>query len=370
MKASLTRESNQQNLSTKKPFFGPRIFPKLTVNQPNDQYEQEADTIADRVMRIPFQRECHSCAQDKLQRYEKRPEDEKVQKKSQGSVASGMEAPSIVQDVINSGGQPLDTNTRKFFESRLGYDFSDVKIHTRSKAAASAQSVNALAYTYGNNIVFNENQFSPKTDSGKRLLAHELTHVVQQESAQSIQRQVTSFPQEEKEELPIQRATLHRNFHRAPKDVVQCRGGASVGSLCIRSNVVNQGLTDGHAWLSYTPTGSSETTYGTWGNRDPIGLYRDLEVGRPFAASRCTEVDSTDISALNSFASSNNTWTLTNNCSSFAARGWRHVTGEDIPHTTFFIPNPSALGEGIHTLGGTLSPTTVTDESSSSGNSF
>jgi hypothetical protein len=88
------------------------------------------------------------------------------------------------EEYINSlsGGRPLSKDERSFFEPRMGYDFSGVRLHTDSIAAKSAQSVNALAYTSGNNIVFSNEQYSPDTDSGKRLLAHELTHVVQQNS--------------------------------------------------------------------------------------------------------------------------------------------------------------------------------------------
>lgn len=134
--------------------------------------------------------------------------------------------------------------------------------------------------------------------------------------------------------------------------VVQRRGGPKVGTLCVVSNVVSAGLTAGHAWLSYTPDGGTETTYGTWGNLKPKGLYRDREVGRAFAAKRCTDVDAADVTALNTFAAGNNTWTLTNNCSSFAARGWYAITGEGIDHTTMGIPNPSALGAGITAANG------------------
>jgi hypothetical protein len=81
---------------------------------------------------------------------------------------------------LHSGGQALSTEARNFYEPRFGYDFSNVKVHTDSIAAKSAQSINALAYTSGSNIVFNNGQYSPNTDSGKRLLGHELTHVVQQ----------------------------------------------------------------------------------------------------------------------------------------------------------------------------------------------
>ncbi|MFN0276794.1 MAG: DUF4157 domain-containing protein, partial [Chitinophagales bacterium] len=81
---------------------------------------------------------------------------------------------------LNAGGSSLSPETNQFFSQKIGYDFSNVKIHTDNVAAKSAQSINALAYTTGNNIVFNQNQYQPNTDAGKKLLAHELTHVVQQ----------------------------------------------------------------------------------------------------------------------------------------------------------------------------------------------
>lgn len=89
-------------------------------------------------------------------------------------------APLIVSEVLREPGRPLSEGTRNFMESRFGWDFSQVRIHTGAKAAESAQAVNALAYTAGPNVVFNANQFSPGTDNGKSLLAHELAHVVQQ----------------------------------------------------------------------------------------------------------------------------------------------------------------------------------------------
>jgi hypothetical protein len=88
--------------------------------------------------------------------------------------------PSIVHDVLNSPGQPLDAGTRAFMEPRFGQDFSNVRVHTGTKAAESALAVNALAYTVGRDVVFGEGTYKPKTSEGMRLLAHELVHVVQQ----------------------------------------------------------------------------------------------------------------------------------------------------------------------------------------------
>lgn len=88
--------------------------------------------------------------------------------------------PHIVHEVLGSSGQPLDTQTRRFMEPGFGHDFSKVRVHADERADASAQAVSALAYTVGNDLVFAAGQYSPATTRGKRLIAHELTHVVQQ----------------------------------------------------------------------------------------------------------------------------------------------------------------------------------------------
>ena len=101
------------------------------------------------------------------------------------SVSAALEEqePSLVKDVVGSGGgTALDRGTRGFMESRLGADFSDVRIHTDAKASESARSVQAHAYTVGSDVVFQSGQYAPESDSGKRMLAHELSHVVQQRS--------------------------------------------------------------------------------------------------------------------------------------------------------------------------------------------
>src|SRR5438105_1202427 len=87
--------------------------------------------------------------------------------------------PSIVHDVLSSPSQPLNADTRSFMEPRFGHDFSQVRAHTDERAAESARAVNALAYTAGQDVVFGGGQYEPETMEGKKLLAHELTHVVQ-----------------------------------------------------------------------------------------------------------------------------------------------------------------------------------------------
>ena len=91
------------------------------------------------------------------------------------------EVPPIVHEVLSASGEPLDLETRAFMEPRFGHDFSQVRVHSDARAAESARAVNALAYTSGKDIVFREEQYAPGTPLGQHLLAHELTHVVQQE---------------------------------------------------------------------------------------------------------------------------------------------------------------------------------------------
>jgi hypothetical protein len=100
-----------------------------------------------------------------------------------GAVTSLLEEErSPVHDVIKSGGRPLEPDVREDMEARLGHDFSDVRVHDDTAAAASATAVNAHAYTVGSNVVFQRDKYDPSTQDGKTTLAHELTHVVQQRS--------------------------------------------------------------------------------------------------------------------------------------------------------------------------------------------
>lgn len=120
----------------------------------------------------------------------KKKDEETLQRKSAG-YSEVSHAPPVVDEVLQSSGEPLEPATRAVMEERFGYDFGNVRIHRDARAADSARAVNAHAYTVGRDIVFNSNTFAPDTDSGRRLLVHELTHVVQQgATAQAVQRAV------------------------------------------------------------------------------------------------------------------------------------------------------------------------------------
>jgi hypothetical protein len=103
-----------------------------------------------------------------------------VQRKAASAFYDEQEAAPEIESVISSSGRPLDRETRRYMESRIGFDFSKVRIHTDARAAASARSLGAYAYTVGTNVVFADGGYAPQTSKGRRLLAHELTHVVQQ----------------------------------------------------------------------------------------------------------------------------------------------------------------------------------------------
>jgi hypothetical protein len=150
-----------------------RVQAKLAISQPDDAYEHEADHVAETVMRMPGpeDEDKERCRQPGCAGM--------VQRQATNAVAPS-EAPPIVHEALRSPGQPIDTATRAFMEPRFGQDFSRVRVHTDTKAARSTEAVNALAYTVGSDVVFGAGRYLPQTAQGQHLLAHELTHVVQQ----------------------------------------------------------------------------------------------------------------------------------------------------------------------------------------------
>ncbi|MGB8217852.1 MAG: DUF4157 domain-containing protein [Candidatus Methanoperedens sp.] len=176
------------------------IQAKLRIGQPGDVYEHEADRVAEQVMSMPepsakerkncsgqttsIQRKCPKCKDD--EDIQRKPEENPFQ--AQRNTGSTNEATPELEANINnlSGrGRSLPDSVRAFFEPRFGYDFSRVRVHSGADAEQSARDVGARAYTVGQNVVFGANQFAPGSTEGRRLLAHELTHVIQQGGADS-----------------------------------------------------------------------------------------------------------------------------------------------------------------------------------------
>ena len=166
---------------------------KLVINEPGDRSEQEADKMANRVMQAPesrgtvpmvasaisnVQRKCAcggTCSKCQGER-----NDDQLHRKAAGSGELGQTiAPPIVHEALQSPGNPLDATTRVFMESRFGHDFSRVRVHADQLSARSAEAIGAYAYTVGSNVVFGSG-YAPTSEEGQRLLAHELTHVLQQ----------------------------------------------------------------------------------------------------------------------------------------------------------------------------------------------
>ena len=144
-----------------------RLQRKLAVGSANDSFEREADRIADQLAVVPAHSELSS-APLRIQR---------LSGQSDGMVSA---APPSVDRALASPGRPLDTAFRQDMEQRFGYDFSRVRVHSDAAADQSARDVNARAYAVGHDIVFSAGQFAPGTHEGRRLIGHELTHVVQQ----------------------------------------------------------------------------------------------------------------------------------------------------------------------------------------------
>lgn len=141
---------------------------KLTIGASNDPLEREADQVADQVMAA----RAHSAVGDappRIQRFT-----------GQTAGRADMAAPASVDRVLSRPGSPLEPALWQDMGQRFGHDFSQVRVHTDAVAERSAREVNANAYTVGHNVVFGAGRFAPGTHEGRRLIAHELTHVVQQ----------------------------------------------------------------------------------------------------------------------------------------------------------------------------------------------
>ncbi|MBO9150680.1 DUF4157 domain-containing protein [Chitinophaga sp. GCM10012297] len=181
---------------------GPPFFqPKLTINEPGDMHEKEADAMADQVMRMPdpqpsffgnaspgIQRKCAACEQEEKEQAHRKPLTDSISPVQRHGAAPAPAVGARTESAINSsrgGGHALPAETRGFMEPRFGRDFGDVRIHADDRAAQLSSTLSARAFTTGNDIFFNKGQFAPGSTSGRQLLAHELTHVVQQNGSLS-----------------------------------------------------------------------------------------------------------------------------------------------------------------------------------------
>ena len=159
---------------------------KLSIGSPDDPFEHEADSVANQIMRMPesrfaIQRKCAACEHEEEQ-IQRKPFNITpfIQKRETDGAGLADNAVSSQIESSRGGGSPMAESTRSFMETRFGNDFSGVKIHTDSNAVQLSRNLNAQAFTVGNDVFFNQGKYSPESDAGKQLLAHELVHTVQQ----------------------------------------------------------------------------------------------------------------------------------------------------------------------------------------------
>ncbi|MBS1911412.1 MAG: DUF4157 domain-containing protein [Bacteroidetes bacterium] len=247
---------------------------KLAVNRPGDAHEQEADRVADHVMRMPdsgsvqpaavaarasgsVQRTCSACEAG---------EEEMAQAKERhGQVPSVTPSVQLSIDSMRGGGRSLPAAERAFFEPRFGHDFSHVRIHDGHTATSSAASLNARAFTVGRDVVFGAGEYSPGSAQGRHLLAHELTHVLQQ-SAGGAHGTIARKPAEEEEKKKTAKP-------RAPRCDSGCAQRWGQDTTCSKWGFF-QGLgehTTDKKWESFACCNSWPLSVETWA-RTQLGL--------------------------------------------------------------------------------------------------
>ena len=173
-----------------------RLQRKLSIGATNDPLELEADRIADQVLAAPLNSGING-ATPRIQRFT-------------GEMSGRKDsAPASVDRALADSGRPLEPSLQEDMGRRFGHDFSRVRVHSGSTAEQSAREVNAHAYTVGHNIVFGAGRFAPRTREGRRLLSHELTHVIQQSDAVgTLQRDVAIEPVSSETEISLSRGEI------------------------------------------------------------------------------------------------------------------------------------------------------------------
>ena len=178
-----------------------RIQTKMAISEPGDSLEQEADRVAEHAMtgeECECGGTCEECQAGAARKVQTKPSAGAAARQVQRQAAASQEAEGIDLDTRLAqhagGGQPLAEGARTFAESRLGHDFGDVRVHTDSEASDLAASINAEAFTTGSDIYFRDGRHDPESHDGRRLLTHELTHVVQQRSTPRLAQRRAAAP--------------------------------------------------------------------------------------------------------------------------------------------------------------------------------
>ncbi len=267
--AATFKKDNQQEHSffgesSREPFFKPAnaFMPAQSVHRKCEKCEEEDKKVHRMTDKKEedkkLQRQPEKKEEEKLNRMEDKKEEDKklhraTEKKEEEKLQKKKAAPSANSTAgntssyihsLNGKGNSLPKKAQQFFSSKMGFDFSGVKIHTDKEANDSAKGVNAKAYTIGNNIVFNEGQYNIESGEGKRLMAHELTHVIQQNPENAVSRK-TDPEKEDEGRMAIPTFSQRDVVNQNTRHFADCNG------------VSVQGFTDANYGNSYTAPGSS-----------------------------------------------------------------------------------------------------------------
>ncbi len=244
-----------------------KIQPKLTVNKPNDRFEREADAMADHVMgyssQAPsmtpasgLQRKCAECEE----------EEKMVQRKTDGNGPVATNTLNQQLSRTKGQGRPLSAHTQQAMGQAFGRDFSQVRVHTGWQAAQMSQGIHAKAFTFGSNIYFNQGAYNPHSSEGKHLLAHELTHVVQQsegKNTDSIQRFLTCEPEEECPDREPGEITRSRTSPMVVHEITSGGVGLMISNFAVDGGEIKGDPTTNPAWVDFMDS-LSVTPQQTW----------------------------------------------------------------------------------------------------------
>lgn len=275
------------------PPAAPTIQTKLAISSPGDSYEREADEVADKVMRIAepapikpapaaIQRMCADCEEREKKR---------IQTKLMPSAhaGAGLDAGAAASAAVR-GGTPLSTELRAYFEPRFGQDFSQVRIHADGAASNAARSVEARAYTYGSHIVFGAGEYAPATAQGKRLLAHELTHVIQQGGGGTVTQSRAAAAQSQAEKdgtggSPVRHDRSRENSDLPPVYSIQQGPPAAQRKPLSRSDPPTPEYAGGGSGMTVTRAYGQGNSFG---NANFTPASPDLRSGPAVFRSACT----------------------------------------------------------------------------------
>ena len=237
------------------------IQAKLKIGQPGDKYERQADAVADRVMRMsdtdtmqmqPLEEEEEEALQTKIRmqpleeqeeetaqpKLRMQPLEEEEMMQAKAKTGGGYASPEVTNRINSTkgNGRPLSSQTNQFMNKAFGANFSDVKIHTGNHATQMNQVLGARAFTHDNNIYFNDGEYKPKSTNGKRLLAHELTHTIQQKNILNKRGSGSIFRETLKENPPVEAVPTLTNSRFVGNRVLKQILSGRISQLSSRHN--------------------------------------------------------------------------------------------------------------------------------------